>query len=95
MWCTVGRNVLRGPSQSNLDLSILKRFPLSETKNLEVRADFFNVLNHASRSNPISDITAAESVDPSGRILSPGDFGRSLSFDSSPRIIQFALKFTF
>jgi hypothetical protein len=91
----VGRNVLRGPPQSNIDLSILKRFPLNESRNLELRADFFNVLNHANRSNPISDIRVAEAFDPTGRVLSPGDFGRSLSFDSSPRIVQFALKFTF
>ncbi len=58
-------------------------------------ADFFNVLNHASRSNPISDISVAENVDPAGRILGRGDFPRILSFDSSPRIIQFALKFSF
>jgi hypothetical protein len=91
----VGRNVLRGPFQSNIDLSIAKRFPMTESNRVEVRADFLNALNHASRSNPISDITAAESFDASGRILSPGTFGRSLSFDSSPRIIQLAVKFTF
>ena len=91
----LGRNVLRGPSQSNVDFSILKRLPLSESKNIELRADFFNVLNHASRSNPISDISVAEDVDPNGRILSPGDFGRILSFDSSPRIVQLSLSLNF
>jgi hypothetical protein len=91
----LGRNVLRGPSQSNVDFSILKRLPLSESKNIELRANFFNVLNHASRSNPISDISVAEDVDPTGRILSPGDFGRILSFDSSPRIIQLSLSVNF
>ena len=91
----VGRNVLRGPFQSDVDISIAKRFPVSESKNLEVRADFFNALNHPSRSNPISDITTAASFGSSGGILSPGDFGRSLSFDSSPRIIQLSLNFSF
>jgi hypothetical protein len=81
----VGRNVLRGPFQSEIDISLAKRFPVSESKNLEVRADFFNALNHPSRSNPTSDITTAASFDTSGRILSLGDFGRSLSFDSSPK----------
>lgn len=89
-----GRNLLRGPAQANLDLSIAKRFPFSDSKAIEIRADFFNGLNHANRSNPISDITIAQS-DPNGRIVSPGDFGRSLSFDSSPRIVQFAVKLTF
>jgi Carboxypeptidase regulatory-like domain len=79
---SVGRNVLRGPGQSNLDFSAGKRFPLTESKTLEFHADFFNLFNHASRDNPVSDISAA-------------DFGRVLSFSSSPRIVQFALKVTF
>jgi hypothetical protein len=87
--------VLRGPSQSNVDLSIAKRFPVNESKNFELRADFFNALNNPSRSNPISDIRAADLLDASGRILRPGDFGRSLSFDSSPRMLQLSLRFVF
>jgi hypothetical protein len=78
----VGRNVLRGPSQSNIDLSVAKHFSLAESKNLEFRADFFNLLNHSNRDNPISDI-------------STGDFGRIVSFSSSPRIVQLSIKFNF
>ncbi len=78
----VGRNVLRGPSQSNIDLSVGKRFLLAESKDLQFRADFFNVLNHLSRDNPVSDISTA-------------DFGRIVSFSSSPRIVQLSLKFNF
>jgi hypothetical protein len=78
----VGRNVLRGPRQSNLDVVVGKHFAVSESKAIELRADFFNLLNHANRNNPVSDIT------------SPG-FGRALSFSSSPRMVQFVLKFTF
>ena len=36
----------------------------------------------------------ARSFDPSGRILSPGDFGRTISFDSSPKIIPLSLNFS-
>ena len=78
----VGRNVLRGPNQSNLDVSVGKRFPLAESKVLEFHADFFNLLNHPNRDNPVSDISTA-------------DFGKVLNFSSSPRIVQFALKFSF
>ena len=67
----------------------------SPAVNIELRADFFNALNHASRTNPISDISVAENVDSTGHILNPGDFGRILSFDSSPRIIQLSLSFNF
>ena len=91
----VGRNVLRGPSQSNVDLSVMKSFRLRESKNLDFRADFFNAANHASKSNPISDISAAK-IDPAiGVVIDPGNFGRILGSDSSPRIIQFGLKFNF
>ena len=78
----VGRNILRGPSQSNIDFSLGKRILLAESKDLLLRADFFNLLNHASRDNPINDI-------------STGDFGRIVSFSSSPRIVQLSLKFNF
>ena len=96
----VGRNVLRGPAQSNVDFSILRRFTIREAKTLELRADIFNVLNHANRDNPISNIgtvtATGGSIDPTtGQILSPGDFGRIVSFSSSPRIVQLALKFKF
>jgi len=78
----VGRNVLRGPGQQNVDFSIARRFPLTESKNLEFHADLFNVFNHANRDNPVSDISRS-------------DFGRALAFSSSPRIVQFALKLIF
>ena len=85
----VGRNALRGPAQSCVDFSVLKRWPIRESASLELRADFFNLFNHPNRNNPISDISVVTatggSVDPiSGRILSPGDFGRTLGVSSKP-----------
>jgi hypothetical protein len=41
----LGRNALRGPGISQLDLTLSKRFPLRETMNLEFRAECYNVLN--------------------------------------------------
>ncbi len=90
----LGRNLLRGPGQNNLDFSIRKWFSLGESENIQLAGEFFNVFNHASRSNPISDIMAGE-ADQAGRILRPADFGRIVSFDSSPRIVQLSLSFTF
>lgn len=90
----LGRNLLRGPGQNNLDFSIRKWFSLGESENIQLAGELFNVFNHASRSNPISDIMAGE-ADQAGRILRPGDFGRIVSFDSSPRIVQLSLSFTF
>lgn len=95
----VGRNVLRGPRQINVDFSVIKRFPISEGKHIELRAEFFNLFNHTNFANPISNLSAVPttSVDPnSGRITgSPGDFGRIVSMSNNPRLIQFAMKFNF
>ena len=42
---TVGRNTLRAPGVDNLDLSIAKRFKLTERAGLEYRVEMFNALN--------------------------------------------------
>jgi hypothetical protein len=40
------RNAFRGPFQGNWDLALAKKFKLYERHTLEIRSDFFNVLNH-------------------------------------------------
>lgn len=96
----VGRNVLRGPRQTNVDFSIIKRFRIDEAKNIEFRAEFFNLFNHVNFANPISNLNAVSSsggsFDPNtGQIINPGDFGRIISTSNNPRIMQFALKLNF
>ncbi len=96
----VGRNVLRGSKQLNVDFSIIKRFPLSESKNVEVHAEFFNLFNHVNFANPISNFNAVASsnIDPkTGQIINDdaGNFGRITATSNNPRLIQLALKFNF
>jgi hypothetical protein len=43
---TMGRNVVRGPDFVNLDFSVIKTFTLRERLNMELRGEFFNILNH-------------------------------------------------
>lgn len=90
----IGRNVVRGPRQSNFDFSVAKRFPWTEARDIEFRVDMFNLLNHPSRDNPISDLNLA-TFDDSGSMTDAGTFGRVLGYSSSPRIIQLSLKFHF
>ncbi len=79
----VGRNLLRGPRQTNLDFSVFKRIPFGESKNFEFRMEFFNLFNHVNLANPLSDLNAGAS------------FGRIISVTTNPRIIQFAFKFNY
>lgn len=96
----VGRNVLRGPSQMNVDFSVIKRICIDENKSIEFHAEFFNLFNHVNFANPISNLNAVTSsgggINPnSGQIINPGDFGRIVSTSNNPRLIQFALKVNF
>jgi len=91
----VGRNCLRGPQQVNLDFSLAKLFPVSESQALEFRAEFFNLFNHPNLANPISNLNAASIYPTTGQVISAGSFGRIISTSNNPRIIQLALKFNF
>jgi hypothetical protein len=95
----VGRNVLRGPKQMNVDFSILKRFAIRESKTIEFRVEFFNLLNHVNFANPISNFNAVpiSSINQNtGQIIgNAGDFGLITEASNNPRLIQFALKFNF
>jgi hypothetical protein len=95
----VGRNVLRGPGQSNIDISLIKRFSISESRDIEVRAEFFNLLNRVNFANPVSNLSAvpATSIDANtGRITgTPGDFGRIVATSNNPRLVQLVIKLNF
>jgi hypothetical protein len=50
-----GRNAFRGPGLFNIDLSLSRTFAvprLRESARITVRADAFNILNHANLNNP-------------------------------------------
>jgi hypothetical protein len=56
---SVGLRTLKGPSRFELDMNLLKRVRLSETKQIEFRADIVNVLNHPVFDNPNTNINSA------------------------------------
>ena len=77
-----GRNFLRGPNQENVDISIVKFFPITERTKLEFRSEFFNAFNLVSFQNPVNVLAAA-------------NVGQIVETSTGPRVIQFALKFNF
>ncbi|HUK81832.1 MAG TPA: hypothetical protein VLZ12_04290, partial [Verrucomicrobiae bacterium] len=85
---TSPRNFLRGPAQQNVDLGILKFFPITERHKLEFRTEFFNAFNLVNFANPNSTIL-------SGVPISLQTTGKITSTSAGPRVIQFALKYSF
>ncbi|HXX01923.1 MAG TPA: hypothetical protein VEJ00_11975, partial [Candidatus Acidoferrales bacterium] len=71
-----------GPGQQNYDFTLEKMFSVRESMNVQFRADFFNIFNHAQFANP--DVGTADAT-----------LGQILSTTVNPRIVQFALKVNF
>lgn len=76
-----GRNIGVGPRYSDWDFSIFKNFRVTESKDIQFRAEFFNILNHPNFRLPDSDIS------------SPTFNHIQAALD--PRVVQLALKFLF
>lgn len=88
----IGRNVFRGPFQTNHDLSVVKRTYITERVNLEFRAEAFNFLNHPTFQSPQA---AGGSFGNYGIVdVSTGD-SSILATANRPRTIQFGLKLNF
>jgi hypothetical protein len=56
---TLGFSTVRGPSFFDLDLNLVKRFRITETKQFELRLDVINALNHPNFAAPTLNINGA------------------------------------
>jgi len=99
---TMGRNLFRGPNYHNWDFSIIKSWTIRERLALQLRGEFFNVLNHPNFTNPYGVGGQLGNVDPSV----PSIFGfagetpdvaaaNPVIGSGGPRAIQIGLKFKF
>jgi hypothetical protein len=77
----LGRNTYRGPGFAQTDLSLSKKFRLSERASAQLRLDAFNAFNRVNLNNPSMDLNSAS-------------FGRSTSM-STPRAFQAGLRVQF
>jgi hypothetical protein len=85
-----GRNELVGPGLVDFDFSLFKNNyvrRVSETFNIQFRAEFFNVLNHANFQSPIANETL---FNEDGSLA--GGAGTLNTTSTDPRQIQFGLK---
>jgi hypothetical protein len=53
-----GRNILRAPGTTNIDLALAKSFRWGkiETRRIQIRSEFFNALNHTNLGVPVNSI---------------------------------------
>jgi len=76
------RNPVRGPAYRDADIALIKHTPIAEGKDLEFRAEVFNISNTPAF------------VQPNG-VLGIAAFGTITSTAADPRVVQFGLKLNY
>jgi hypothetical protein len=97
----LGRNALRGFGATQWDITVRRQFRFTERLGLQVRGDFFNILNHPNFGSPINFLTSPQ-FGQSTQMLANylGSGGQSGGLNplyqiGGPRSIQLALKLQF
>ncbi len=76
------RTICCGPGEFQTDLGVFKNTKIGERYELQFRSEIYNVFNHT------------QFYQPDGNTTDGGDFGR-VKRAREPRLVQFALKFSF
>jgi hypothetical protein len=86
-----GVGIILGPGQFNWDMAVLKTIKFLEKQSVQFRTEFFNAFNHPQFANPNFSAAATYAL-PNVR---SGAFGQITATNVNPRVIQFALKYSF
>jgi len=92
-----GRNSLRNPNRTNIDMALFKHFAIKENIGFEFRAEAFNVFNHTQFGyvNGDGGSAAGNSNLNSGTADLTGDNFLQVLTAHNPRILQLGAKFIF
>ena len=74
-------NAFIGPRAFNVDMGITRSFHTGGTREIQLRAELFNLLNSVQKADPVATLNSPNF----GLITAAGD----------PRIVQLALKYVF
>ncbi len=78
-----GRNAFRGPRFFGIDLSLVKRFRITERHSVSFRAEAYNLLNNVNFGGM------------GASLVTPASFGKLSGTVGNPRIMQLALRYDF
>lgn len=85
-WGNLGRDTLIGPGLATWDFDVHKDTRIREKLNLQFRAEFFNILNHANFNTP-NPVVFTPALSPTAGVIT--------STSTTSRQIQMALKVVF
>lgn len=89
----VARNTIRIPGVTNVNFSLTKKTPFGEGREVQFRAELFNILNHANFGSPSTTLFQQNAA--TGVIVRNTAAGRITSTTTTARQIQFGLKVIF
>ncbi len=75
--------ILRGPNYGQMDLTIGKKFSVTESQYIDFRAEFFNFTNHPNFTLPVRNLG------------DPANFGKITNTINESRRVEFVLKYYF
>ena len=85
------RASIEGPAYWTIDLALARKIPLGKARELELRLETFNLLNHFNWGNPAAAVGANTAL----LNFDAGNFGQIVSQAGSPRVLQFGIKYAF
>jgi hypothetical protein len=92
---TSGRNAFRGPRYFDTDLSLIRRFGLTERGSVALRAEFYNLFNNVNFANPGASLLNLNTLGKFG-LTAGGGAGVPVGGTSGgPRIVQMVLRYDF
>ena len=91
-----GRNIFRGPNNTNFNLSVTKSFPIYEQITLRIGASFYNLFNHPNFDQPDHDLASSTFGQITSTVGPPTSiFGAFVGSQNAPRAIQFRTEIRF
>jgi hypothetical protein len=93
---TLGRNAIPGLGLTQVDLSVGRKFAITERLSVQFRADAFNLFNHPNFTNPSGTPVSVPSTLLSQETLNTGLGGLNPIFQQGgPRSLQLSLRLAF
>jgi hypothetical protein len=83
LYGNAGLGIIFGPGQLNWDQSLIKTTRFGERQTVQFRFEAFNLLNHPQFGNPAATYSTAST------------FGEITTTSTNPRVLQFAVKYSF
>jgi len=76
-----GRNIFRGAREEFVNASLFKNLHVTETFNVQLRAQFYNLFNHVNGFRPVNDLNSAQfGIDTAEQRRRQLEFGMRLTF---------------